>query len=77
MRRPERHHVYTFLGGVAAAFIIPAFAKSRTAHRLAVNGMAGGMRLKDEAVRKAEMIREDAADIYEEARRGGTDEEIR
>jgi hypothetical protein len=69
MLRTGSHHFHPFLWGIIAALAVPAFVKSKTAHKLAVNGVAGGMRIKDEAVRKAEVIREEAVDIYEEARR--------
>jgi hypothetical protein len=50
-----------------------AFLKSKAAHTLAVNGVAGGLRLKNDTVKKIETIREEAQDIYEEARRKDCD----
>jgi hypothetical protein len=69
MRKPERTTVIAFAIGAAASLIGAKFAKSKAARRLAVRGVAGGIRLKDDALRKAGEIREEAQDVYEEARR--------
>ncbi len=69
MRMADRTHVYSFLWGAVAVLAVTAFGRSNTAHRMAVCSVAGGLRLKDEAIRRAENIREEAKDIYEEARR--------
>ncbi len=64
--RPKLHG---FIMGVIAAVIGARFLKSKTAHKLAVRGTAEGLRLKSDALRKFEEIREEAQDIYEEAKR--------
>jgi hypothetical protein len=67
MIKPSRKSVITFLLGAAASVVGAKFASSKMAHKIAVNSVAGGMRLKNEALRKVEIIREEAQDIYEEA----------
>ncbi|MDR0570800.1 MAG: DUF6110 family protein [Clostridiales Family XIII bacterium] len=69
MELPNKTFLITFVGGAAAALAARAFAKSKTAHKLAVRGVAGGLRVRDNALKKVETIREEAQDIYEEARR--------
>lgn len=68
MKLPNRT-VLTFAAGAVAALAAGKFLKSKTAHNLAVRGVAGGMRVKDAALKTAENIREEALDIYEEAKR--------
>ncbi|MDR2501653.1 MAG: DUF6110 family protein [Oscillospiraceae bacterium] len=69
MKLPNKSAVHTFAAGALAAIIGAKFVKSKTAHKLAVRGVAGSLRLKDGAVRTFETIREEAQDVYEEARR--------
>ncbi len=69
MHKPSKSGVLTFACGALAAFAASAFVRSKGSHSLAVRGVAGGLRLKDKAVRKMEDIREEAKDVYEEARR--------
>ena len=69
MEKPSKSDVITLAIGAATALLGAAFLKSKTAHKLAVHSVAGGMRIKDNALRKVETIREEAQDIYEEARR--------
>jgi hypothetical protein len=69
MKLPSKTGVLTFVCGAFAVIVGGAFVKSKTAHKLAVKGVAGGMRLKDDALRTFETIREEAQDVYEEAKR--------
>ena len=69
MKTPSKAAVLTFAAGAAASLIGAKFAASKTARRMAVRGLAEGMRLKDEALKAVESIREEACDLYEEARR--------
>lgn len=69
MRMLSGFSVVTFVVGAAAALAASAFASSKSAHRLAVSGLAEGIRFKDGVIKKVETIREEAVDIYEEARR--------
>ncbi|MDR3310704.1 MAG: DUF6110 family protein [Oscillospiraceae bacterium] len=69
MSLPDKKSVLTFVGGAAAAIFGAKFAKSRTAHKIAVHGVANGLRIKDDALKTIESIREEAQDIYEEAKR--------
>lgn len=76
MLKPTRAQAITFGIGAVTALAAAAFSSSKSAHRLAVRGVAGGLKLKDDILQKVETIREEAADIYEEARRepDGTEE---
>ncbi|GBU23365.1 hypothetical protein R80B4_03282 [Fibrobacteres bacterium R8-0-B4] len=65
-RRPKLHG---FIMGVLAAIIGVRFLKSKVARKIAVRGVAEGLRLKSDALRNFEEIREEAQDIYEEAKR--------
>lgn len=56
--------LWCFAGGVAAGI----FARSKTARKACVNGIAKGMLLKDSAAEVLQNIRDEAQDIYEEAR---------
>jgi hypothetical protein len=69
MKKLCNANVLIFACGGVASLIGACFLKSKTAHKLAVRGVANGMRLKNDALRKAEAIREEAQDIYEEAKR--------
>ncbi|MDR1572212.1 MAG: DUF1490 domain-containing protein [Clostridiales Family XIII bacterium] len=57
-----------FIGGIAAAIIAPRVVKSRYARKAAVYAVAKGMQLQEDAMCAIEGIREDAQDIYHEAR---------
>ncbi|GBU23996.1 hypothetical protein R83H12_00616 [Fibrobacteria bacterium R8-3-H12] len=66
------HHkskLLTFVSGALAATIGVRFLKSKIAHKFAVRSVAEGLKLKSEVLCKYEKIREEAQDIYEEARR--------
>lgn len=60
--------VWTFVGGVAAGLILPPLVKSKTVRKAAVAVTAKGMSLKDDAKAACESIKEDAQDVYAEAR---------
>ncbi|MCD7951256.1 MAG: DUF6110 family protein [Erysipelotrichaceae bacterium] len=60
--------VWAFVGGVVTTVATQNFVKSKTARDLAVKGLANGMRIKDEASESFETIKEDAKDIYYEAK---------
>jgi len=53
-----------FVGGVAATLIGKTFLKSKTAHDLAVKGVAVGMKVQKDALEKFQNIKEDATDLY-------------
>ena len=63
-----RKKVWTFVGGIAAGLVLPPLVKSKTARKAAVSVVAKGMSLKDEAQAACESIKEDAQDVYAEAR---------
>jgi hypothetical protein len=73
MHKPTKAEVLTFATGALAALVGAKFAKSKTARKLAVHGVAGGLKLRDDTARTLESIREEAQDIYEEARRADAD----
>lgn len=57
-----------FLGGIASSIIAKQVAKSKVARQLAVTGIAKGMNAYDEAKAAVNNIREDAEDLYAEAK---------
>ena len=60
-----------FVGGVAAGLLLPVAMKSKTARKVAVTITAKGMQLKDDVRTAMETIKEDAQDIYAEAKAQG------
>lgn len=60
--------VLTFLGGAVAATIGVKILKSAPVRKAAVKTMAGGMKLRDNAMSAFEGLKEDAQDLYQEAR---------
>lgn len=58
----------SFLGGAAVMLAGSKFVKSDKARELAVNSLASGMKLKDDAKASYETIKEDAKDLCEEAK---------
>jgi hypothetical protein len=64
----DKSGVLIFLGGMAAAGAAAQFVKSRLAHKLAVNAVAGALTLQDKATEGFERIYEEAQDVYAEAK---------
>jgi len=60
--------VLTFIVGTAAGLILPPIVKSKTARKAAVCVTAKSMQLKDDARSAFETIKEDAQDVYAEAK---------
>lgn len=60
---------WIFVGGIIAGLILTPLAKSKTVHKAAVNVTAKGMELKDCAMNTYECIKEDAQDVYAEAKK--------
>ena len=60
--------VLSFVGGIAATIVGAKFLKSDKARTMAVNSLASGMKLKDDAMATYETIKEDAKDICYEAK---------
>lgn len=58
----------SFVGGVVATVAGTKFVKSDTARKMAVNSLASGMKLKDDTMATYETIKEDAKDVYYEAK---------
>ena len=56
-----------FVGGIAAAIIGKKAIKSQCAHKLAVKGLAAGMKFQKETLEKFQNIKEEAADLCIEA----------
>lgn len=52
-----------FAGGIAAAVLLKKVLKSKSVHDIAVNAVAGGMKLQKEASYQLETIKEDAEDL--------------
>lgn len=68
--------ILAYLGGIATATIGVKILKSAPVHKAAVRMMAGGMKLRDDAMGTLETIKEDAQDLYQEARQqSGAEEE--
>ncbi len=62
----NRDHLWFFVGGIAAAVAGKAVAKSDSVRKLAVKGMASGMKLQQDAAYKLETMKEDAQDLVQE-----------
>jgi len=58
-----------FVGGVAVAVVGSKVLKSDKTRKLCVNGLAGGMRLRDKALETFHNIKEEATDIYHDAKK--------
>ena len=58
----------SFIGGAAVMAAGQKFCKSATARKIAVNTMASGMKVRDDAKAAYESIKEDAQDICAEAK---------
>ena len=56
---------WIFIGGTAAGL----FARSKADRKACVNGLAAGMQLKDNVAAELQNIKEEAQDIYEDAKR--------
>lgn len=59
---------WLFAGGLLSGLILPPALKSRAAHKAAVNITAGGMQMRDDAKARAQAIKEEAQDVYAEAK---------
>lgn len=57
-----------YLGGIATATVGVSILKSAPVRKATVNIVAGGMKLRDDAMTTIETIKEDAQDVYAEAR---------
>lgn len=68
--------VLAFLGGVATATLGVKILKSAPVRKAAVCTIAEGMRLRDDAMSTLESLREDALDLYHEARRQAAGEDF-
>lgn len=62
------HKLLFFIGGVAAATIGAKCLNSEKARQLCVKGMAYGMRARDNALQTFQNIKEEAVDIYHDAK---------
>lgn len=60
--------LWTFVGGVVATITTSKFVKSNTARDLTVKAVAGGMKARHQANVSLNKIKEDATDLYEEAK---------
>lgn len=60
--------VWSMVGGIAIGLVAPSVLKSQTARKAAVNVVAKSMSLKDSATATCVSIKEDAQDVYAEAK---------
>lgn len=60
--------LWTFVGGIALTTVVPAILKSKPAHNVAVSAVAKSMEIKDDTQTRVASVKEDAQDIYEEAK---------
>ena len=60
--------LWAFIGGVATTTLLPAILKSKPAHNVAVSAVAKSMEVKDDTKARVESVKEDASDIYAEAK---------
>ena len=56
---------WLFVGGAAAGL----FARSKTARKVCVNSIAAGMQARDSVAAGVQNLKEEAQDIYEDAKR--------
>ncbi len=56
-----------FVGGIALSVLGSALTKNGTMRKIAVNGLAKGMKLQQNAVSCYEGMKEEASDLYAEA----------
>ncbi|MDR1604280.1 MAG: DUF6110 family protein [Gracilibacteraceae bacterium] len=66
--------VLSFIGGGAATILGGKLLKSRQARQAAVQVMAGGLKLQDSIMTAFESIKEEAQDIYAEAKQSAAAE---
>jgi len=59
----------TFIGGIVAGLALPSIVKSKTMKKAAVQVVAKSLYIKDEAKSACEAIKEDAQDVYAEAKK--------
>lgn len=59
--------VLAYAGGIATATLGVKILKSAPVRKAAVSTVAGGMKLRDDAMSTFENIKEDAQDLYHEA----------
>jgi hypothetical protein len=64
----EKSNLIAFVGGAVAAAIVPGILRSAPVRKAAVCAVAKGMKLQEDAIGAFEEIREDAQDIYCEAK---------
>lgn len=76
MYRFREHKGWAFVGGVVAGLILSPLAKSKAARKAAVCLTAKGMSLRDGAVYTYERIKEDAQDVYAEAKKKAAGDEL-
>lgn len=67
--------VLAYLGGLATATLGVKLLKSEPVRKAAVRTLAGGMKLRDNAMSAFETMKEDAQDLYHEACQQETGEE--
>ncbi|MDR2448321.1 MAG: DUF6110 family protein [Treponema sp.] len=60
--------VLYFIGGSAATILGGKLLKSKQARKAAVQIMAGGLKLQDDVMTAFESLKEEAQDIYNEAK---------
>jgi|GEM_PF-2016982 len=67
--------VLAYIGGIATATLGVKILKSGPVHRAAVRTAAESMKLRDSAMNAFETIKEDAQDLYHEARQQSGEKE--
>ncbi|MDR3287829.1 MAG: DUF6110 family protein [Peptococcaceae bacterium] len=68
----ENKKVRTFAVGLAAGLALPLIVNSKTTRKVAVSGVAKGLKIKEDAQAALESIKEDAQDVYAEAKQQRT-----
>lgn len=68
MKYVNKMSVVPFLLGMGATLLGAKAVKSQMVHRAAVNTVAKALVIRDEAARAASRVKEEAEDIYEEAK---------
>lgn len=68
MKIIKNKKVWSFVGGVVASSLVPAVLKSKPAHNVAVSAVVKSMEVKEDTQNRVVSVKEDAQDIYEEAK---------
>ncbi len=73
MKKITRYDVLIFLGGAVASMVTSQALKCKGVRKLTVNAVAKGLKAKDDIEHTIASIKEEAEDVYNEAKLKNTD----